>query len=271
MKISVLSDLHLDFYINDDDVLKNGTHLKSELDKYLDPDPDVEVLIVAGDISHYNHQTKILEQIAEDYCYQRVFAVLGNHDLYLISSNQKKKYKNNSKNRMQDWYDYKDPKGIVHILDGEVIEYKGKKFGGAMSWYDGSYLREPSMYGSSEVQMWKETMNDARLIYGMGDFFDLFIMERPKMDKILDADVVITHINPLSQPMAFPEEYKYEKTSKFYCFDGAEYLKKTQAKFWVYGHTHAYFEYEVFGTNVFANPLGYPREHGETQNKVIEI
>lgn len=272
MKISILSDLHIDFYIRDDTKLKNGTQFKSQLDKFLDYSEDVEVLIVAGDISHYSKTGfKILQDIGKTYNYKKIFCVLGNHDLYLISGAQKKKYKSDSKNRMNEWYDFEDPNGVVQILNGEIQEYKGIKFGGAMMWYDASYGRNPMMYGTSEVDEWKMTMNDSNLIYGIGDFYDMFAMEHNKIRNIIDADIIITHFCPLSAPMAFQEQYRYEKSSKFYAYDGAQYLDETQAKYHIYGHSHGHHEFEVFGTKCIMNALGYPNEHGDVKKTVIEI
>jgi len=271
MKIDILSDLHLDHWQKPHRTYVQG-QLRRELTGLLDINPEVEVLIVAGDLGHYNHQAIILlKDIAKEFNYKKIFCTLGNHDLYLISGAQKKQYKNSSKNRQDAWYNYKDPDGIIEILDGNIIEYKGIKFGGAMGWYDGSYMLEPGMYDVNVIEEWKRTMNDSRLIYGMGDFYDIFIQEKPKIEKILDADVIITHFCPLSAPVAFQEQYRYQKSSKFYAFDGEKYLKKTDAKFWVYGHSHGHHEFEVYGTQCIMNALGYPMEFPGYKKTQIEV
>ena len=271
MKIDILSDLHIDFWLNPTRNKVVG-RLERMLNNLLDPNPEVEVLISAGDLGHYNTQAlNVLHDIAEKYNYKKIFCVLGNHDLYLVSNAQKKKYHNNSGEREEDWYSYKDPKGIIEILNGDVTEFKGIKFGGAMSWYDGSYLMEPNMYGSSVIQEWKNTMNDAHLIYKKGDFYDLSFQELPKIRNILDVDVIITHICPLAERIAFQERYQYEKSSKFYAFDGEKYLKETNAKYWIYGHSHGHHQFEVYDTKVIMNALGYPGEFAGTKKTQIEI
>ena len=260
MKIDILSDLHFDFWQKPNKKKVQG-QLRRELDGLLDKDPEVEVLIVAGDLGHYNNQAFVLLQdIAKEFNYKKIFCVLGNHDYYLISKTQEHNYQKSSKNREKDWYDYKDENGIVQILNGEIVEYQGVKFGGAMGWYDGSYMLEPNMYGRSVVQEWKDTMTDARLIMGMGDFYDMSLRELPKFERILDADVIITHFCPLSERIAFQEKYQYQSASKFYCFDGEKYLKKTNAKFLIYGHSHGHHEFTVHGTRCIMNALGYPME-----------
>ncbi len=270
MKISIISDLHIDFWVNPNKNKISGG-LERELNRYLDKSEDVEVLIIAGDISHYNHQIELIEQIAEDWNYKKVFCVLGNHDLYLISQSQIKKYKD-SKGRQDAWYKYKDPKGIVEILNGDVVEYKGVKFGGAASWYDGSMIGAPSVYSYiSPVKEWNQVMNDSRLIKGYNDFYDIWEQEKPKVEAILDADVIITHVNPLAENFAFQEQYRFQSSNKFYAFDGEDYLDKTKAKYWVFGHSHGFYEYEIYGTKCIMNALGYPNEKTNCKKTIIEV
>ncbi len=259
--------LHLDFYTQKGYI--SGA-LVSIFDRLLDKNKDVEVLIIAGDVSHYNTDISIIEQIGKDYNYKKIFMVIGNHDLYLTSNNQKNKYHRDSKNREQEWYDYKDPEGVVNILNGDIIEYKGVKFGGCMGWYDMSYNTN-SMYGTDNITLWNQTMNDSRLIYKMGDPYDIFAQERPKIESILKADVIITHISPLCSGIAFQEQYRGQKSNMFYCFDGREYLDQTDAKYYIYGHSHGHFEYEAYGVKCIMNALGYPNERTNVKKTIIEI
>jgi len=268
MKISVLSDLHLDFYVNPNKLKIQG-QLKMELDDYLDDSEDVEVLIIAGDLTHYNHQIKLIELMAEMYNYQRVFCVLGNHDFYLVSQSQRNKYKS-SINRERAWYDYSDPKGIVHILNGDIIEYRGVSFGGCASFYDGVYTRS-SMYGETALQKWNRCMNDSSLIKGMGDLYDISEVQNNKIPKILKADIVITHVCPVASSMAFQDQYKSADTNGFYCFDGAHFVEETNAKYWVYGHSHGHHEFEIYDTKLIMNAMGYPNEHTSVKKTIIEI
>lgn len=269
MKISVLSDIHIDFYTNPNKNKIQG-QLERSLYGLLDDSEDVEVLIIAGDISHYNHQIKLLKVIAERWNYKKIFCVLGNHDFYLVSQSQKKKYEN-SVNRAQAWYDYEDPDGIVKILNGNIVEYKGVKFGGCASFYDGSFGVPISMYGETQIDKWNRTMNDARLIYGMGDMYEIASRENRKIKNILEADVIITHVCPVDNNIAFQDRYKDADTNLFYCFNGVDYVKETNAKYWVYGHSHGYHDFELFDTKFVMNALGYPNEFAGAKKTIIEV
>jgi Icc-related predicted phosphoesterase len=268
MKIDLLSDLHLDFWFRASSDYPEQK-IKSVFDDKLSYSEDHEVLIIAGDISHYNSQISILEKIAEIYNYKKIFCVLGNHDLYLINDSVSKKHNNSSIQRQSDWYSYKSD--VVQFLDGDVIEYNGVKFGGCMSWYDGTYNAPTGYDYTDPVRFWKVTMNDANYIKGYQDFYDIWVQEKSKIEKILDADVVITHVCPLSNRIAFEDKYMYDKASMFYAFNGEEFIEKTRAKYWVFGHSHWTHEFEVYGTKCIINALGYPGEKNKITLQTIEI
>lgn len=265
MKIDILSDLHLDFWTKEHNTL--SINLLGILDELLTTTNEVEVLIVAGDISHYPSQLKILDEIARVYHYKKIFCVLGNHDLYIVDDSQKRQFQN-SLNKQDAYYDFKSE--TVTILDGDIVEYNGVTFGGAMGWYDGSYRTKESTAFRDPVSIWKQTMNDAHYIQGYKDFFEIYEQEDPKVKKILDADIVITHVCPLAHNIAFQEIYHGEQSNMFFSFDGEHYLEKTTAKYWVYGHSHGHHSFEVYDTKCVMNTLGYPPEVGR-QKMTIEI
>ena len=160
---------------------------------------------------------------------------------------------------------------LVTLLDGDIVEVEGVKIGGAMAWYDGTY-NAPQAYGYTDpVAIWKRTMNDANWIRGYKDFYDLLIQERPKVEAILDADIILTHVCPLAHRIAFQEEYQYEQSSMFYAFNGEDYLMQTKAKYWIYGHSHGEHEFEIYGTECKMNALGYPGEKRQLTVKTIEV
>ncbi len=266
MKIDILSDLHLDFWVKPNNNTKTK-RLIQVLDDLLDSSEDTEVLIVAGDISHYPIQLELLDKIAEIYNYKKIFCVLGNHDLYLVSNTQRNTYKD-SIQKQQDYYSYKSD--VVTILDGDIVEYKGIKFGGAMGWYDGSYMNRSSLSREDNVGLWKRIMNDSVYIKGYKDFYEIFEIEEPKIKNILSADIVITHVCPLSHSSAFQERYRYELSNMFYAFNGERYLEETKAKFWVYGHSHGSYSFNAHDTFCVMNTLGYPSEK-DRQKMTIEI
>ncbi len=175
------------------------------------------------------------------------------------NNNQRDKYKN-SINKQKAYYEYKSDKVI--LLDGDIVEFKGIKFGGAMSWYDASYLTPQGYKYINTVGIWTETMNDTNYIKGYKDFYEIFEQEKPKIEDILDADIIITHVCPLNHNRAFQEEFRGLKSNLFYCFNGEDYLKQTNAKYWIYDHSHGQHSIEVYNTTCILNSLGYPGEIG---------
>jgi predicted MPP superfamily phosphohydrolase len=86
MIIDTLSDLHIDFYFHKVPSKKAVetiyTHIFTDNQKRSPGD----VLIVAGDIGHYNKQNiDVLKKIKEVFKYKHIVCVLGNHDYYLIN------------------------------------------------------------------------------------------------------------------------------------------------------------------------------------------
>lgn len=53
IKVSYISDLHLDFYINP--IKNKEIHYLNFIENFFKND-DAEILVIAGDIGHYNNQ-----------------------------------------------------------------------------------------------------------------------------------------------------------------------------------------------------------------------
>jgi len=256
MKISILSDLHLDFWSNPNN--SDYYRLWKALDQCLDGSEEVEVLIVAGDLTHEPSQLYILDKIAARYHYKKIFCVLGNHDLYLNTPKLCESYKD-SKNKAKAYFSYKSD--VVTILDGNIVKYRGITFGGTMAFYDGSFTSGISAKRNNPITYWKECMNDAYYIKGYQDFYEIFEEERPKIEAILEADIIITHVCPSTKFDAFQDIYRYVEMNMFFSFDGKEYLQRTNAKYWIYGHSHGQNIFEEYGVKCLMNTLGYPKEH----------
>lgn len=272
MKVAYLSDLHLDF-------ISKNMHLSKlmKITKELLKNDDSEVLIIAGDSSHYNHQTIMFIELALKK-YKKVFIVAGNHELYNVSKTQKYKY--------TDTYDkFNELKEKVNnipkaeFLDGNIVEYKGVKFGGCMAWYDCSYYYKLSkgMYSETMLSHWNNYTNDSNLIPRLNDPMVLFEKEIKKVKSVLDEqpDIMITHICPVSDAIAFNKVYKLEKSSGYYCFDGLDLIDPIYnvkpPKFWIHGHMHDTNEFTIYKTTHLRNPVGYPGEKNDFILKSFEI
>lgn len=89
MKVSYISDLHLDFHVkygsNEDKMFKKTREF---IEKLIQSDVgDKEVIVIAGDLSHYNKQSIAALEVFNEH-YELVLFVPGNHDYYLVSKTQ---------------------------------------------------------------------------------------------------------------------------------------------------------------------------------------
>ena len=132
-----------------------------------------------------------------------------------------------------------------------------------MGWYDGTYNNPESPYARKDPVAYNlQVMNDFHMIKGYTDFYDLVIQERPKFKDILEVDVMISHFNPVCEPLAFQEIYRDDLSSMFYAFAGENFVRETTAKHWVFGHSHGFHEFNYEGVQFTLNAYGYPKEYG---------
>lgn len=279
MKIDVLSDLHIDFYfrhhITIEAVESAYAHILTDNGNRETGD----VLIIAGDIGHYNEQNiEVLKLIKQIFGYKHMICVLGNHDYYLISGGMRNAFSGDSLNRIKHMRDLINKEDGMYCLDGEIVEIGGVKFGGCDSWYDGSYAKKHFSDSTWKIaindahldDLWKLIMNDANYITNM-NWIEYAQKEKEKIEKIYQSvDVMITHVNPSIQKEHTSQNYREEKTTGFFTFDGSEYLKKGSMKYWVYGHTHIPAEHEIDGVKCICNPMGYPAENSYGENVRIK-
>jgi len=282
MTLSILSDLHLDFYF------KSFKQTQEEVKAFFDPifTPIVEgekiessdVLVVAGDLGHYNSENvKIIGYLRELY-FKHIVCVLGNHDYYLINRIAMDDYEMNSYNRAQELRKLLNAIDGVYCLNGNVIEIEGVRFGGCDSWYDGQYkLHNLNPHFKSSIddvrRLWKYVMNDAGYIPNLMHFDELWAIENPKIEATYQkCDVMITHVSPSINPKHIPDKhYRLDDSTSFFTFDGEQYVKNTSAKVWIYGHTHTPNDFIWHGVQMICNPLGYPGERHNVCDKRLEL
>jgi len=157
MKIDYISDLHIDFWFKDYDSLNESELKSSYLHKNVFCNAQGEILLIAGDIGHYNHQNIVfLELLLELYDYKHIFFVLGNHDYYTIAK-ERERFNADSFLRIKELKKSLQKYKNITLLDGEIYEYKGIKIGGCSMWYDGKYAQQLNLKLSHEavMELWK--------------------------------------------------------------------------------------------------------------------
>ena len=265
MTIDILSDLHFDYFF------KRFNNSKKDIQKifdeyFLKSDGGVgDVLVVAGDIGHYNNQNIIiLKMIKKIYGYRHIICVLGNHDYFLQGKQEQANYGKNSFIRAQEMRELINTEEGMHCLNGTVVEIDGVKFGGADSSYSSAYLKHYHPLSDAfkaNNAMWKQTMPDANMIFGIKNYDDLYSIELPKIEAVYrECDVMITHVNPSYLHEHLSPLFYNQHGNMFFSFDGHKYLKEGTMKYWIFGHTHEKTEYEFEGVQCICNPLGSPNE-----------
>lgn len=274
MLIDLTSDIHLDMY--DRDIYGTTDGFKRMTDmlmgKHSSP---ADVLVIAGDLGHYDHQNiNFLEHALT--IWKHIVIVWGNHDYYVIPGYHNPHIKD-SVERIATMKTLIASKGLsdrIHPLENSYWEYEGKKVYGLTGWYDGSYAIKHFNYNDVRVNnLWKAILNDSRLIRGMNRFDDKYLEELRilRENPPTKVDLVVSHVNPSIRRSHHKKIYRHDIATCFYAFDGKEWLNKLQPSNWVFGHCHLPIKYKVDNTTFQSNPLGYPFERTEREVKKILI
>ncbi len=268
MIIDILSDIHIDFYFKSNAIGKKIVH-KVFNDILTDGGTREvgDVLIVAGDLGHDNTQNiEVLRQLQKLY-YKDIVCVLGNHDYYLLNKKDIDRYNKLSQNRADEIKALIDSEPHIHLLDGDVVEIGGIRFGGAMGWYSTAYLQHYFEYKNyhkkdTSLRLWKMAMHDGYTIKGVEHFMDIYHKEYEKLLSVYrDCDIMISHVNPSFKSENQPKRYRRpDVNNTFFTFDGHYLLSGGSMKYWVFGHTHDGIEYDFEGVRCICNPFGYPNE-----------
>lgn len=256
MKVDYVSDLHFNHWM-----YWSQNHIKwekntRELVNRLLRNKTGEILVLAGDFSEWNCQTVWILDECSKY-YERVYFTYGNHDLYLISKSQKKKY-DDSMGRLYELVDkVKYLENVVPLIK-TVDEYKGKVIAGDVMWYlpktiadwdffmncsnDSNYISTKGYSVKDTVRkMWKESM----------DWYDTL--------EDIKIDLFVSHVPPVHNP-----ESNYGQNSVYMVE-----VPFLAAENWICGHDHSQSVFEKAGTKFYMNCIGYPSEHKKVSvNKI---
>lgn len=277
LSVSILSDLHFDSYFPFSLAAPSEASVRRVFDPIFKTPADV--LVVAGDLGHYNHQIRQIMKWLRKLYFKNIVCVLGNHDYYLDNRIMMDDFDENSFARVNALRNDLNAIDGIHCLNGNVVEIEGIRFGGCDSWYDGSYwlanLNPHMIYCSHHIQEhWKLTMPDSNVIKGVNQYDDIWKVEQPKIEAVYkECDIMITHVMPSIDPQHVDGNYRKDRGTAFFSFNGEKYLKETTAHTWIYGHSHTNQDVDVHGVRMLANQMGYRGEARKSpvKEKVIEI
>lgn len=253
MKIRLMSDLHTE-----------------SRKKYPYIRMDEDVLVLAGDIGvGFGGLEWILNQVPMDL--KKIY-VPGNHEYYGHSFD-------NLNTRLAE----KCALHNIHFLNNKSVVIDGVKFIGGAMWSD--FL----LFGISES--WfaeKEAKNyirDFQVITKTGRYYQEIPFtthdckeEFIKFSNFLKSElaspfegdiVVVSHFCPGMESVH--PKWANSEVTPYFSSNMSKYMGKP--KLWLHGHTHDSHDYNIKGTRVCCNPLGYGNENknGFEEFKVITI
>ena len=246
MKISYISDLHLDFWVQfTKNQIKWEQRTKEFISKLIDTDEgERDVLVIAGDLGHFNKQSIwAIDTFAKHY--NHVVVTYGNHDLYLISNNQASKYLNHSKNRLNELHVMLlSIPNVRPLFTDKTFTYKGVTFGGNPMWYPLETIDQQMFFNNIS--------NDSKLIKGF-NVKEAHHQSIEEYESLLtkSIDVMVSHIPVIN----IDSHFKYNSTA---CY--LTQPKDIQVKHWIMGHSHEQKVYEKPYCKFYMNAIGYPEE-----------
>lgn len=264
MNISYINDLHIDHWVKwNPSQEKYKVRVQKFVQDLIDRSniENKEVMIIAGDISHFNLINKwVLEVFNEQF--EKTLVVSGNHDYYLISKNQKKKYENSSIYRAKEMAEIvEDLDNIVYfhsVYGTGALSYKGKVFAGITM----TSLPETD----EEKSFYQNIMNDSKYITSSPEVYNTCDLTVYNYLKELNIDVFISHY-PLVRTYSHNKHLNDGSLGSYLCR-----VDEMVAPINFFGHVHEEDQlYEVVGTKHYTNALGYPQEKLSTIIRQIEI
>lgn len=240
MKVGLVSDLHIDISGTDDLILPGG-----------------ELLLLGGDLCEVEflmrskrRKKALREQLSK---YDRVVAVLGNHEYY-----------GGDFSRVADQYRNELPEVIlledshIPLTDNTII------FGGTL-WTD---LKHLDPLQELRAKDWSDYLH----IYNYGERLtprDTCAAHRRTLDALQkcaadnrDKDIVVlTHFVPSG--CSCDSRYIGHVDNAFF-YSSLEYimLDNHNIKTWAHGHTHDSYDYTIGDCRVMCNPRGYHSMYG---------
>ncbi len=262
MKVVITSDLHVD-------VNRNGNFgFRQNLE-------DVDVLLIAGDIAgSYERELQFFKGLKTDTPNTKVIAVAGNHLGYeynpMLAS-----YCNEigTKQWSIDYLKLKLTELDMYYLDNDYLEIDNYIiFGGTMySDYNITNNKDLAIYSGEQY------LNDFRYVYIQDKkiirrikatdyikYHKLFIRKLNKCIKETKKDIIVlSHFAPSINSISS----KYLDTGNIhinasYASNMEDYIMQNKRiKYWIHGHCHDSFDYEIGQCRILCQPYGYTHEN----------
>jgi predicted phosphodiesterase len=242
VKVQLASDLHLEHL-----------HRQFPRETLIRPAHDADVLVLAGDIANASQAVELFGAWPVPVIY-----VSGNHEFYART--------------YEDILDELRERAVgtsIRFLERDVADFGGVRFVGCTLWSDYRLFADMQLAAMKQAG---RSLNDHRVISTRGgnDFsprnaLDVHHESRTWLHEQLTqrydgVTVVVSHHGP--HPLSVHPRYAGDLLNSAFVSDLTPLLSK--ANFWLHGHVHDSFDYEVHGCRVLTNPAGYPRNLSTT-------
>lgn len=242
MKINLMSDLHLEFIQNENDIMDVGSG---------------DVLLLCGDIlvSKYVEKSKIYNKFLSECSknYEKVLYIFGNHEYY---------------------------GGDIVQVDAWLPNYISEKFNNITVLNGTSYTLNDAWivvgatlwtnYNDEDPLVMlntKRSLNDfQRITFSGKSLRPEFIVDLNKehlqaIKNTVSTNankniIVMTHHAPSSR--SIHEVYRFSVINGAYANNLDNFISEnTNIKYWLHGHTHFGWDYKINQCRVICNPYGY--------------
>jgi len=251
MKFSLLSDVHLEFY-KENKILSLINSIKNKIAEKRD------ILLLAGDIGRLDSQNniknyKLFLNSLSPY-FEKMFLISGNHEYYGLSIYDGNEQLNLLKNYVSN----------LEILNNKSFvlnrsNKKSLKILGSIMWGDTNLDYYSFINDFYEIKDFCANANEYIYQYKQNKLWLDNELNNSKDDYEL---IIMTHHLP-SQRLSDTKYKKFSHLNSYFC-SNLDYLFDNQSiKYWIYGHTHSYFNNKLSNChiNFICNPYGYPNEN----------
>lgn len=214
---------------------------------------EADLVIAAGDIGTKATGPSYLRSVFGD---REVVYVAGNHEYY-----------GSSIQSMDEMLREECRKYGIHFLQCDAVEIEGIKIVGCTLWSDFELFGPDNV--NRAIKEAERYMDDYRSIYhedkkkgalGPAQTIEIHRNHLAWL-RCQQADIVVTHHCPSYEGVL--DCYKNSLLSAAFVSDLDHVVLKSEAKYWICGHSHVAKRFWLSGTEVIMNCMGYPEEQVE--------
>lgn len=263
MRIQYASDLHLEHY-------KIGTEGQLNPKQWIQPDPQADVLVLAGDIGnpHKTSYSLLIKWCAANWpC---VVIIAGNHEFYKESSIPARASTLCYSPRMEALdliqtiiRHYPN----VHFLDrGSVLLRPGVRILGCTLW--SGIPKDMGKYAEAGLNDFRQIPGATLDTYADWHATDVAWLSRElrAAKEAGETTIVVTHHLPTYHLIA--DEFQDHPLNCCFATDLEELISETEPVAWLCGHSHRPNQVTLGRTVLALNPYGYPGERVPTRNRL---